>query len=108
MTFSVVPLHFTTPSLRVFLGLHLAFPIMPDSMGRSIANTDLSDRDCSLQPETIATCLVVWALLGMADTIVEAIITVTSSDFYETSPMLRGGNRGSNTAEFKSEQCLVR
>ena len=40
--------------------------------------------------------------------VVEAIITVTSSDFYETSPMLRGGNRGSNTAEFKSEQCLVR
>eukprot|EP00116_Pleurobrachia_bachei_P000746 sb/3461008/ len=34
--------------------------------------------------------------------LVEAIITVTSSDFYETSPMLRGGNRGSNTAEFNS------
>eukprot|EP00116_Pleurobrachia_bachei_P014482 sb/3474744/ len=46
--------------------------------------------------------------IGTIYKILKAIITVTSSDFYETSPMLRGGNRGSNTAEFKSEQCLVR
>ena len=37
--------------------------------------------------------------------VVEAIITLTSSNFDKSSPMLNDGNGGSNTAEFKFGKC---
>ena len=42
---------------------------------------------------------------GALKCIVEAIMTLTSSDFDKTSPMLNDGNGGSNTAEFKFGKC---
>ena len=40
--------------------------------------------------------------------VVESIRTLTSSDFSETSHMLKYDNGGTNTAYFRSEKFLVR
>ena len=56
-------------------------------------------------PNTVSKTKVPLTIINHDHCIVEAIITLTSSDFYETSPMLRGGNRGSNTVEFISAAC---